>query len=124
MYNLKLIFVLLLLHGVSLNASAVEVKVGDRLISVPLPDGFVELAPQMSPYYETMRAYIAPNNVRYLTLITEDKAEALLRGEDVELGRYINVESEKGISATSISSGQFTGSHLTTIRNTRKRPAF
>lgn len=107
-YNLKLIIAFLLIQGVSLSAGAVEVKVGDRLINVPLPDGFVELTPKMSPYYETMRAYIAPSNVRYLTLITEDRAEALLRGEYVELDRYMNVESEKGISATSVSSGQFT----------------
>jgi hypothetical protein len=106
-YNPKLIFVLFLLQGVSLSAGAVEIKVGERLINVPLPDGFVELTPKMSPYYETMRAYIGPSNIRYLTLITEDKAEALLRGEEVELDRYINVESEKGISATSVSSGQF-----------------
>lgn len=105
--NLKLIFAFLLIQGVSLSAGAVEVKVGDRLINVPLPDGFVELTPKMSPYYETTQAYIAPSNVRYLTLITEDKAEALLQGEGVELGRYINVESEKGISAASVSSGQF-----------------
>jgi hypothetical protein len=107
-YNLKLIFAFLLIQGVSSNAGAVDVEVGDRLINVPLPDGFVELTPMMSPYYQTMRAYIAPSNIRYLTLITEDKAEALLRGEDVELDRYINVESEKGISATSVSFGQFT----------------
>ncbi len=31
----------------------------------------------------------------------------MLQGEDVELDRYINVESEKGISAVSVSSGQF-----------------
>lgn len=107
MYNLKLIFAFLLIQGVSLSAGAEEVRVGDRLINVPLPDGFVELTPNMSPYYEAMRAYIAPSNIRYLTLITEDKAEALLRGENVELDRYINVESEKGISATSVSSSQF-----------------
>jgi len=96
------------MQGVSLSAGAVEVKVGDRLINVPLPDGFVELTPKMSPYYEMMRAYIARSNVRHLTLITEDKAEALLRGDDVQFDRYINVESEKGISATSVSSDQFT----------------
>ncbi len=107
MHKLKLILALLLIQGFSLSAGAVEVKVGDRLINVPSPDGFVELTPKMSPYYETSRAYIAPNNIRYLTLIAEDKAEALLRGEDVELNRYVNVESEKGISAISVSSGQF-----------------
>jgi hypothetical protein len=41
-------------------------------------------------------------------LITANDAEALLRGQDIELERYINVESENGISATSVSSAQFT----------------
>lgn len=107
MHNLILTFALLLTLGASLSANGVEIKVGDRLIDVPLPDGFVELTPMMSPYYETMRAYVAPNNIRYLTLIPKDNAEALLRGEDIELERYINVESEKGLTATSVSSDQF-----------------
>ena len=107
MRNMKLIFAFLLILGASLQVGAVEVQVGDRPINIPLPDGFVELTPQMSPYYETMQAYVAPSNVRYLTLITANKAEALLRGEDVELDRYINVESERGISTSSISSTQF-----------------
>ncbi len=70
MHNLKLVFVFLLIQGISLSADAVEVKVGDRPINVPV--GFVELTPDMSPYCETVQAYIAPTNIRYLTLITED----------------------------------------------------
>lgn len=107
MYKPKLIFVLLLMQGVCLSAGAVEIKVGERPINVPLPDGFVELTPAMSPYYETMKAYIGPNNVRYLTLVPDEKAEALLRGEELGLERYFRVESEKNISAASVTSGQF-----------------
>ncbi len=107
-YKLKWILAFFLIQAICLNASAAEIKVGDRLINVPLPDGFVELTPEMSPYYETSQAYIGPNNVRYLALVAEDKAEALLRGEDVQLYRFMNVESEKGISESSVSSRQFT----------------
>lgn len=102
-----LILALLLVQGVSLAAGAVDIEVGDRRINLPLPEGFVELTPGMSPYYEAMRAYIAPQNVRYLTLITTEVAQALLRGEHVELGRYIYVESEKGASTASISRAHF-----------------
>jgi hypothetical protein len=107
-YIPKVMLAFFCVQVLALTASAAEVKVGDRLIKVPSPEGFVELTPKMSPYYETMRAYVAPNNVRYLTLITKEKADALLRGEDIELHRYINVESEKGISTSSVSSSQFT----------------
>ncbi len=107
MRNLKLILAFLLLQGMSLNVSAVEIEVGDRPVNLPLPGGFVELTPQMSPYYDAMKAYIAPSNVRFLTLITASKADALLRGEEVELDRYMNVETEKGISRSSVSTDQF-----------------
>jgi hypothetical protein len=107
MRNTKLVLAVILLQGLGLDVRALEIEVGDRLIKLPLPDGFVELTPAISPYYEAMRAYIGPNNLRYATLITTNDAEALLRGEDIELERYMNVESEKGISATSVSSVQF-----------------
>lgn len=107
MRNTKLVLTFILLQGLGLDVRALEIEVGDRPVNLPLPDGFVELTPAMSPYYETMRAYIGPNNLRYATLITANDAEALLRGEDIDLERYINVESEKGISATSVSSAQF-----------------
>lgn len=107
MRNTRLLAAAILLQGLGLSAGALEIEVGDRPINLPLPDGFVELTPAMSPYYETMRAYIGPDNLRYATLIPANDADALLRGEDVEFERYFNVESEKGISATSISSAQF-----------------
>lgn len=107
MGNAKLVLALILLLGLGLDARALEIEVGEQRINLPLPYGFVELTPAMSPYYETTRAYIAPSNLRYVTLITANDAEALLRGEDVELERYINVESEKAISATSVSPAQF-----------------
>lgn len=107
MRNTRLVLAVILLQGIGLDVSALEIEVGHRPINLPLPDGFVELTPAMSPYYEAMRAYIGPNNLRYATLITTNDAEALLRGEDIEIQRYINVESEKGISAISVSSAQF-----------------
>jgi hypothetical protein len=100
-----LMFVLSQSYG--LDAYAVDIDVGDRPISLPLPDGFVELTPAMSPYYEAMQAYIAPTNIRYVTLIRENDAQALGRNEAVELARYINVETEKSISASSVSPQSF-----------------
>lgn len=91
----------------SLNAMAFDIQLEDRTISLPAPDGFVELTPKMSPYYETLRAYVGPTNVRHLTLIGQDEADALLRGEVVDLARYINVETPKNMSGTSVSSTQF-----------------
>ena len=102
-----MVLAVIFLKGFAADSQALEIKVGDRAINLPLPDGFVELTPAMSPYYQTMRAYIAPNNLRYVTLITANDAEALLRGEDVEVARYITVESEKSISDTSVSSTEF-----------------
>jgi hypothetical protein len=104
---LTLVFAALVLQGTGLSVGAAEIEIGDRVIEIPLPDEYAELTPQMSPMYEAMQAYISPQNVRFMTLIAEDKAAALLRGEAVDLGRYINVESQKDISAASITSAQF-----------------
>lgn len=95
------------LAGIGLNAEAVEIDIGNRQVSVPLPDGYVELTPEMSPYHETMEAYIAPSNIRFLSLIRTSDAEAILRGEVADLRRYMNIESEKGIAAASVSSATY-----------------
>ncbi len=97
----SLILALLLISGFGLNASAIEISIGDRPIELPLPEGFVELTPEMTPYYESMKAYKAPSNIRYTTLITSDAAQAILNGEAIDLGRYIAVETEKTISEVS-----------------------
>ena len=91
----------------SLNAGAIEIDVGDRQIDLPVPEGYVELTPAMSPYYETMRAYISPRNVRYLMLVDASWADALSRGQAGDLVRFMNVETAKKISALSISSADF-----------------
>ncbi len=107
MRNIKLILAFLLIQGVTLRVGGVEIEVGNRLIDLPLPDGFVELTPNMPPHYESMRLFVAPSNLLYLTLIPANNAEALLRGEFVNFDRYINVESNKGVSNDSVSSTQF-----------------
>ena len=35
-------------------ASAVEIEVGGRTLEIPIPSGFAELTPEMSPTYETI----------------------------------------------------------------------
>ena len=57
MRSIKLILAFLLIQGVTLRVGAVEIEVGSRLINLPLPDGFVDLTPNMSPYYEFTRAF-------------------------------------------------------------------
>ena len=107
MYRSTGMLAVFFLAGIGVNAEAVEIDVGNRQVSVPLPDGYVELTPEMSPYHETMEAYIAPSNIRFLSLIRTSDAEAILRGEVADLSRYMNIESEKGITAASVSSDTY-----------------
>ena len=88
-------------------SQASEVEIGKRRIEVPFPAGFVELSPKMSPYYETMRAYVSTENTRFMTLIEEADADALLRGEEIALTRYVNVETARNLSSVSVSSADF-----------------
>ncbi len=107
MYKWKLILAALLITGLSLNAGAADINVGNRLVNVPLPDGFTELTPDMSQYYGTIQAFVAPTNTRHLTLIPNAVADAMLRGELVDLERYMSIESEQGLSAASLSAAEF-----------------
>ena len=101
-------FLAVLLLAVSSSfANAYEIVVDQRKLSIPAPAGFVELTPAMSPYYDAMWAYVAASNTRYLTLIEEAAADAMLRGEDVDVGRYLNIETQTAISRMSITTAQF-----------------
>ena len=93
------------LTGIS--ASALEVDVGERRIEFPLPEGLVELTSDMQPYYQTINAYVAPGNLRYFTLLPAADAEALLGGQQIELRRYINVETAQAIKDKSVSTAEF-----------------
>lgn len=97
----------LILFGLGSITNAATIDLGGRSVEIPIPDGFVELTPEMPPYYESMAAYVGPNNVRYLTLVRSVDAEALLRGESIELHRYLTIETEKGLVNASISSANF-----------------
>ena len=43
-------------------ASAVEIEAGGRTIEIPIPEGYAELTPEMSPMYELMYSYVVPTN--------------------------------------------------------------
>lgn len=104
---LKKISIAVLTLCAMLAVEAEDIQVGDRTITVPYPDDFVELTPQMSPYYESMNAYIAQTNTRFVTLLTRSDGEALLDGDTVEVNRYINIESENSIIASSVTASDF-----------------
>ncbi len=104
---IRIVLVLVSLAGVGPAAADMEIEVGGQPIDVPLPEGFVELTPAMSPYYEALGAYIGPGNLRYATLISSEDADALLRGEAIELHRYFNLETQRAISTRSVSTAQF-----------------
>ncbi|MDJ0909396.1 MAG: hypothetical protein QNI99_09380 [Woeseiaceae bacterium] len=88
-------------------ASAVEIEVGGRTLDIPIPEGYAELTPEMSPTYDAMYAYVVPTNDRHLILIPRENAEAILRGKDVEIGRYMMIESEKQSSRFDLTQGDF-----------------
>ena len=103
----KCIAAVCFIWSLSLTALAAEIQLGEQRVLLPPADGFVELTPEMSPYYESLSAYKNPENVRFMTLIGEQDALAINRGEVVELGRYLNAESHKSIHNMSVISAQF-----------------
>jgi hypothetical protein len=97
----------LLFAGLGAGAFAEDIDVGESTISIPFPDGFVELTPEMGPYYDTMAAYTMPTNVRFFTLVPTETAETLLSGEYVDLPRFFNIESERAMMDRSVSTSDF-----------------
>ena len=99
------------LHAVLLSwlsvASAEEVDVGGQMIEIPTPAGFTNLVPAHSPYYETSKAFEAPGNIRYVSLLPKETAEILEKGGFATYRRYMNVETARNISARNISTVQF-----------------
>ena len=94
--------------GLAAAASADEIRVGGQPIDVPIPEGFVELTPEFSPYYEAMSAYVSPTNHRHLMLITQADAEAIRRGEDVAVNRRLTLETAKHLDKATVTEGMFT----------------
>lgn len=88
-------------------AKAEEINVGGQRIEIPSPQGYTNLLPTMAPYYETMQAYVAPSNIRYVTLINDAAAAKLAAGEFAELTRYMTIETEKSISNRAVSATMF-----------------
>ncbi|MEM1264196.1 MAG: hypothetical protein AAGH76_17485 [Pseudomonadota bacterium] len=89
------------------HAEAMEITVGKQTIKLPVPDGYVELTPAMSPYYESMQAYQSPTNERHAIFIPEDRAEAVLNGVFLELPTYMVVESTKSIQNRLLTKAEF-----------------
>ncbi len=98
---------LLCLSAFASLAHANDVSIGGRSISVPTPDGFAELTPAMSPYYESTQAYVVPTNERYFSYIPGDAAAAILVGDDPVFSRNLAIESEKRISGVSVTGADF-----------------
>lgn len=90
-----------------LPAEGLEIDVGGRSISIVVPDGYIELAPEHSPYYESMRAYVAESNERELTLIRATDGEAIANGNEIDLTRYLNVETVNALSEVSVNTDMF-----------------
>ncbi len=88
-------------------ARAVEIDVNGRAIEIPLPPGYSELTPEMSPVYEAMYSYVVPSNERYLIIMPTEITESILRGEDAVYERYMVVESERQTARQSFSTQTF-----------------
>ena len=88
-------------------ASAIEIEAGGRTIEIPVPAGYAELTPEMSPWYEATYAYVAPTNERYLVLVPSEVAERYLLGKDADYHRYMMVEAEKQSVRFDITQDQF-----------------
>ncbi len=88
-------------------ARAVEIDVSGRAIEIPLPPGYSELTPEMSPVYEAMYSYVVPSNERYMIILPTEITESILRGEDAVYERYMVIESERQTARQTFSTQTF-----------------
>lgn len=99
---------LMLLAVVASGTVAAEtLDVGGQDIEIPIPSTLKKITPDMTPYYEVLKAYSSPESKRYMTLIESDDARTILEGGKWEIDRYINIETAIELESLSITSEVF-----------------
>lgn len=87
------ILLLTLLISVTHLSWANEISVSGVAISIPEPQGFSPVTPEMAALYETQKQFVSPTNKEFITFIPDDLVEAALKNEVPIMERHFAVQT-------------------------------
>lgn len=75
---------LLLLVGVLLPGDSVSLKAGNTTLSIPYPDGYVPITPEMTEPSTIVNFYVTPTTASYVAFVDKEHAKPNLNQEEIE----------------------------------------
>jgi len=99
------IFTILLLSS-SLGWAS-EISVGGVNLTIPKPEGYSAVTPEMAVLYEVQKQFVAPTNEEFVTFIPDSLVEMVLRDEIPDLPRRFAVQTAKSLINVTVTSSDF-----------------
>jgi len=101
------IFILALLLLIPGTGSSAEISIGGVNLSVPSPQGFSPVTPQMPLLYEIQKQFVAPTNEEFVTFIPDQIVPLVLKDEIPDLPRRFAVQTAKSLINVSATKSDF-----------------
>lgn len=86
---------------------ASSIEVGDSVIEIPAPLGFVLVTPEMTQVNELHKHFIPPTNQQFAAFIAESDVPEALAGEIPPLQRRFTVQTAKNLVNKSVTQAEF-----------------
>ena len=99
------IFGLMLLGSVCVQAS--DIQVGDVQITIPSPEGFSPVTPEMAPLFEMQKHFVPASNQEFVAFIAEENVPIAMAGDIPEMPRRFTVQTPKDLVGSFITSADF-----------------
>lgn len=103
---MKTIWLVLLLISPVLSWSA-DISVGGVAFTIPKPEGFSPVTPQMALLYELQKEFVAPSNEEFVSFIPDGLVQGVLKDEIPEIPRRFTVQTAKSFVGKAITTSQF-----------------
>ena len=103
MHIFRLVFIFLVAVG---EVSAAPVDLGSSRIEMPVPQGYVEVTPQMAGLWQFMQAAQGDNHILAFFIGEREKANAL-EGKPLNLERNINIQTRRKFEGATVTRDLF-----------------
>lgn len=86
---------------------AADISVGGVSLTIPSPNGFGPVTPQMASLYELQKQVVAPSNELFVSFIPERDVPAILKNDIPKMPRRFTVHTSKRLIGASVSTADF-----------------
>lgn len=88
-------------------ADDVGINIGGTPITIPTPPGFIPVTADMTMLNQFFENFVAPQNKRFATFISEEYLPAIRRGEVPQMARTLSVQTAKTTVDRTITKSDF-----------------